>query len=173
MSNARFHPLLFLFQFSTMRDMTFCTVKKWWPQNSPRHAPTFLETRQWASRWNKWLAHEGKPLVQKKAHKKYQGVRKQSSLFHFLHGFLFASRSYNTSTIWIACKAGIFCSAINDFFGGNNAILPSRKLILPENWNKSKIDLKGAGYDIDSKSFVYINTYNKLLNRYMQSILEK
>jgi len=111
-----------------------------------------------ASHWSK-----------KRPRKKYQGVRNQSSPFHFLHGFLFVSQSYNTSMMSIACKAGIFCSTIDDFLGGNNAIriLPSWKLIVPENWDESKIDFKGAGYDIGSKSFVYIkiNTYSKLLNR--------
>ena len=38
---------------------------------------------------------------------------------------------------------------------GDNTIPPSWKLKLPENWDESKIDFKGAGYDIDSKSFVY------------------
>ena len=80
----------------------------------------------------------------KRPKKKYQGVRNQSSLFHFLHGFLFVSQLYNTSTIWIqACKEGIFCSAINDFFWGNNAIPPSWMLILPENWDERKNDFKG------------------------------
>ena len=75
---------------------------------------------------------------------KYQGVRNQSSLFHFLHGFLFVSQSYNTSMIWIqACKAGIFWSAFNDFFGGNNAIPLSWTLILPENWDESETNFKG------------------------------
>lgn len=62
----------------------------------------------------------------------------------------------------IACKAGIVCSAIEDFFGGgaggNNTIPPSWKLMLPENWDESKIDFKGADYDIDSKSFVYVKS---------------
>ena len=39
--------------------------------------------------------------------------------------------------------------------GGDNTIPPSWKLKLPENWDESKIDFKGAGYDTDSKSFVY------------------
>ena len=67
---------------------------------------TFLETRQWARKWNKSLAQEGKPLVQKNT----RGVRNQSSLFRFLHSFHFVSQSYDTSTICIACKAGILQS---------------------------------------------------------------
>ena len=101
-----------------------------------------------ASHWSK-----------KRPRKKYQGVRNQSSLFYSLHGFLFVSQSYNTTTMLIACKAGINAAPSRIFFfgggGGNNTIPPSWKLKKPENWDESKIDLKGAGYDTDSKSFVY------------------
>lgn len=91
-----------------------------------------------ASHWSK----------KKRPRKKYQGVRNQSSLFYFLHGFLFVSQSYRY----------ILQHHRGFFFGGgrgDNTIPPSWKLKLPENWDESKIDFKGAGCDIDSKSFVY------------------
>ena len=95
-----------------------------------------------ASHWSK-----------KRPRKKYQGVRNQSSLFYFLHGFLFVSQSYNTTTMaYFAAPSRIFLGGRG---GGNSTIPPSWKLKLPENWDESKIDFKGAGYDIDSKSFVY------------------
>ena len=45
----------------------------------------------------------------------------------------------------VACKAGVFCSAIHD------VIPPSWTLILPECWDESKTDIKGEvdGYKIE------------------------
>ena len=52
----------------------------------------------------------------------------------------------------VACKAGVFCSAIHDsFFFRNDVFPPSWTLILPESWDESKTDIKGEvdGYKIE------------------------
>ena len=50
----------------------------------------------------------------------------------------------STSTIWLACRACIFCSMTHDFFE-NNAIPPAWTLMLPENWDKSKTATDSKG----------------------------
>ena len=48
------------------------------------------------------------------------------------------------ATLKIACKAGVFWSAIHELFSSmNNVVLPSWTLILPESWDESKPDFTG------------------------------
>ena len=56
--------------------------------------------------------------------------------------------------VLLACKAGVFCSAIM-FFSGNNAIPPSWTLKLPESWGKSKTEFKGED---DGITALFTNT---------------